>query len=183
MANQGVPGDHELIRAFQQGKIEAFTTLYDRYWPKVFYRVRSRIPEVDVEDVTQEVFIAAMRSLSGFRFEAQFGTWLRTLTSRQIADYYRRRKSLENNMDLDSPEAEHSASLGEHEEHKKLDNLIVLRQGLAEMPEHYREVILLRFADGLKFEEVADAMGQSLEATKSLYRRAITALQRQLENA
>jgi DNA-directed RNA polymerase specialized sigma24 family protein len=52
----------------------------------------------------------------------------------------------------------------------------MLQQGMEELPENYQEIILLRFADGLTFAEIADSRGQSLEAAKSLYRRAIQAL-------
>lgn len=182
MANQSTPDDADLVRAAQRGKLEAFTALYERYLPRVHNRVRCTIPVEDVEDVTQEVFIAVMRSLGSFRHEAQFSTWLRTLVSRQIADYYRRRKPQEASLDLSNPAHDRFALLGVQDDARNLDNLIILRQGLAELPDHYREVILLRFADGLKFDEIAQVQGQSLEATKSLYRRAIAALQKQIKN-
>ena len=44
------------------------------------------------------------------------------------------------------------------------------------LPEHYQEVILMRFADGLSFAEIAEQRAQSLDAAKSLYRRALQAL-------
>jgi DNA-directed RNA polymerase specialized sigma24 family protein len=47
---------------------------------------------------------------------------------------------------------------------------------MVQLPDHYQEILLLRFAEGLKFREIARTMGQSLEATKSLYRRAMDAL-------
>jgi hypothetical protein len=46
-----------------------------------------------------------------------------------------------------------------------LDEEIVVRQALERLPEHYREIILPRFADGLQFDEIAQVQGQSLEAT------------------
>ena len=50
------------------------------------------------------------------------------------------------------------------------------------MPEKYREVILLRFSDGMQFDEIAKNMGSNLESTKSLFRRAVAALRKNLEN-
>lgn len=181
MASNQTPSDEELVRAAQVGMLEAFTTLYERYLPKVYRRVRCVIPEEDVEDVTQEVFIAVMKSLKSFRHKARFGTWLRTLVSRQIANYYRKRNPRESHLS-DFTDPERFPSLGVVDNTEGLDNLIIVRQALRVLPDHYQEVILLRFADGLQFSEIAQLQGQSLEATKSLYRRAIAALNKQVTN-
>lgn len=185
MLDPRATGDEELVRQAQQGKLEAFTALYERYLPKVFNRVRYSIPTADVEDVTQEVFISVMRSLKSFRYEARFSTWLRTLVRRQIADYYRSRKLPEEKsimLSETNPEYPHHSSTLEISD--KIDNVIVLRQGLERLPEHYQEVIFLRFVEGMQFNEIAEERAQSLEATKSLFRRAIAALREQIiENA
>ena len=57
--------DDSLVGLAQQGDLEAFTVLYERYFPSVFNRVRFTIPEPDVEDLTQEVFIAVMKIVAG----------------------------------------------------------------------------------------------------------------------
>ena len=57
---------------------------------------------------------------------------------------------------------------------------VYLQQGLEKLPEHYREILLLRFAEGRKFQEIADLQEKSLDATKSLFRRAISAMRDQL---
>jgi RNA polymerase sigma-70 factor (ECF subfamily) len=80
-----------LVRAAQGGRLEAFNALCERYLPTVYRRVRYMVPVEDVEDVTQEIFIAVMKSLKNFRYEARFSTWLRTLVNRQVANYYRGR--------------------------------------------------------------------------------------------
>jgi RNA polymerase sigma-70 factor (ECF subfamily) len=83
--------DEVLIQKFSDGVKEAFDALYFRHLPSVYKRVRYVVPESDVEDVTQEIFIAALKSLPSFRGEAKFGTWLRTLTNHKVAEFYRRR--------------------------------------------------------------------------------------------
>ena len=57
----------------------------------------------------------------------------------------------------------------------------MLRSALAELPEAYREIILLRFAEGLQFNEIAISIGKSLDAAKSLFRRAVAELKEQME--
>ncbi len=176
--------EEELVRAAQAGMSEAFTALYDRYLPLVFNRVCYVIPKEDVEDVTQEIFIAVIKSIKGFRYEARFSTWLRTLINRQVADYYRKRNPWEAEID-DTAEADmdHESFLSVPDDHNRLDDEIILKYALSQLPVHYREVILMRFADGLQFDEIARMQNQSMEATKSLFRRAIASLQTQVINA
>jgi DNA-directed RNA polymerase specialized sigma24 family protein len=62
-----------------------------------------------------------------------------------------------------------------------MEECLALRKALQQIPEQYQEVILLRFVDGLQFSEIAALHGQHLEATKSLFRRAVSALRDQLD--
>ncbi len=178
MTVQPTVSDDLLIRQFKDGKSDAFNALYERHLSSVFNRVRYVIPEADVEDVTQEVFIAAFQSLPSFRGEAQFGTWLRTLTNHKVAEYYRKR-----NRRQEAPQAALAEAAPHSEGHsgKILEEQIALRTALQEIPEPYREVILLRFAEGLQFNEIAALTGQNLEAVKSLFRRAMAALRKHLD--
>ncbi|MFZ0547699.1 MAG: sigma-70 family RNA polymerase sigma factor [Candidatus Promineifilaceae bacterium] len=161
-----------------RGQLDAFTMLYERHLPSVYNRVRYRIPESDVEDVTQEVFITALRSLKHFKGTAQFSTWLRTLTNRRVADFYRNKEISNRHSEPFSSESERfrMEELSVPSKNAASDDRIVLREALLRLPDHYQEILLLRFADGMKFKEIAKDMGQSLEATKSLYRRALQAL-------
>jgi RNA polymerase sigma-70 factor, ECF subfamily len=187
MASLANLSDEELIRAAQAGKLDDFNVLYERYFTTVYNRVRYVIPAEDVDDVTQEVFIAVIRSLKNFRHEARFTTWLRTLVNRQVADYYRRRNHRqEYDIELDGrgdDSDEMDLPVGASADDSSVDDCIILRQAISKLPDNYREILMLRFADGLKFSDIADCHGQSLEATKSLFRRAVAALQKQLETA
>jgi len=173
--------DEKLIQQAQRGDLDAFGQLYHRYLPLVHRRVRYIVPEQDVDDVTQEVFIAVLHSLPGFRGEARFSTWLRTLTNRKVADFYRHqgRKSVPPTVPM--PEGtsgilrEPSVSYADRNEER-----LMLRRALQSLSEAYREVLLLRFAEGLQFQEIADLQGLSLEATKSLFRRAVSSLREKM---
>lgn len=170
--------DEALIQQFKEGNHEAFTILYHRHLPGVFKRVRYVIPENDVEDVTQEVFIAASKSLASFRGDSQLGTWLRTLTNYSVAQFYRRRARKQE--PLLAPLSEASGRM-EGNTSKTLEERIFIQSALQKLPENYREVLLLRFAEELQFNEIAELTNQNLEATKSLFRRAILALRNFLE--
>lgn len=170
--------DEYLIQLFVEGDEQAFAILYQRYVEKVYNRVRYVTPETDVEDVTQEIFIAVLRSLPSFRGEAQFSTWLRTLTNNKVAENYRKRSRKKETMQVDLEHAERSS---DHSSASSLENRITVRHALNNLPELYREVILLRFAEEMQFSEIALCLNKNLEATKSLYRRAISALKELLD--
>ncbi|KAA3645061.1 MAG: RNA polymerase sigma factor [Chloroflexi bacterium] len=172
--------DEELVKHAQQGALDAFSTLYERHLNSVYKRVWYGVPEQDVEDVTQEVFIAAMKSLKSFRGDAKFTTWLRTLTTRKVADYYRRTRRKSADLSAEMELKEEHENLPVQESGLSTVERIHLQDALNQVPEHYREVVLLRFAEGLSFKEIAQVQGNSLEATKSLFRRAIAALKTQV---
>ena len=170
--------DEQLIQQFVQGDLQAFDALYHRYVKAIYKRVRYVIPETDVEDVTQEVFIAALRSLPSFRGEAQFSTWLRTLTNHKVAEYYRKRSRKKETMQID---LSHAERLGDQSSASGLEDRLALRRALLHLPNQHREVILLRFAEGMQFNEIARLLKKNPEATKSLFRRAMTALRKTLD--
>ena len=178
MTVQPAVSDEFLIKQFKDGNSSAFNELYQRHLPGVYKRVRYMVPEQDVEDTTQEVFIAALKSLHSFRGEAQFATWLRTLTNHKIAEYYRKC-----NRKREAPKVAFNDAL-EHSDGsttKGMEECIAMRKALQQIPAQYQEVLLLRFVDGLQFSEIAELNGQHLEATKSLFRRAVSALRDQLD--
>ncbi|NWF64001.1 MAG: RNA polymerase sigma factor [Chloroflexi bacterium] len=170
--------DEILIQKYKNGAKEAFDVLYHRHLLKVYKRVKYVVPESDVEDVTQEIFMAALKSIPSFRGDSKFGTWLRTLTNHKVAEFYRRRSRKQEPRLAPLSEAAGYVTGGSSQ---TMEEHLFLQRLLQELPENYREIILLRFAEDLQFNEIADLMNQNLEATKSLYRRAITALRAHLE--
>jgi RNA polymerase sigma-70 factor, ECF subfamily len=178
MTSQSSISDEELVNSAKQGDLDAFTSLYRRYFNVVYKRVCYVIPEADVEDVTQEIFIALLRSIKGFQAKALFRTWFRTLTTRQIAEYYRSKSRKEGRSVLQLDLIE---SLPDHNFHENVESRIWVRKALNELPKQYREIILMRFIEGLSFNEIAILMNRHPEGTKSLFRRAISALSQKLE--
>jgi RNA polymerase sigma-70 factor (ECF subfamily) len=167
--------EEHLARRAQQGDSEAFLKLYDLYLHKVYHRVRSKVPPPYVEDVTQEVFIAVLRSLHRFEQRSKFSTWLYTIVNRQIADFYRQRSRYTDPESVSLDLVENSLSESPHPYESGSERALV-QKAFTKLPDHYQEIVFARFADGLTFAEIAEQRQQSLEAVKSLYRRAIQAL-------
>jgi RNA polymerase sigma-70 factor (ECF subfamily) len=172
--------DEHLVARAQAGDREAFLMLYNRYLKKVYNRVKSRVPPQDAEDVTQEIFIAVLRSLHTFEQRSLFSTWLYTIVNRHITDLYRRYyKNRSADMSLEEQESLEIVA----EEVTEADDSILIRQAMQDLSESHQEVILMRFADGLTFAQIADKRQQSLQAIKSLYRRAIQALEKKMDGS
>ncbi len=173
--------EDDLALRAKQGDREAFMTLYNLYLNKVYSRVRSRVPVQDVEDVVQEIFVAVIRSLNSFEQRANFGTWLYTIVNRQIADFYRKRSRTiagrHPMVTLDDAERIADPTAADRD---SLDEQAQLQQSLGGLPEHYQEIIFMRYVDKLAFAEIARRRGQTLEAAKSLYRRALQALRERI---
>ena len=168
--------DTQLVELARQGNEDAFSCLYDKYLPKIYKKVWFKIPAEYVEDVTHEIFIQVIRSLDKFRSESQFSTWLWTISQRQIADFYRSKQWKSINIELEQEAVDDFENIFFCHDSPDVETSIMLRQAMQKVPEHYQEIILLRFVDGYKFCEIAELIGKNLEATKSLYRRAISEL-------
>jgi len=76
----------------------------------------------------------------------------------------------------------HAEQLGDDFSARSLENMIALQTALNDLPRKYREIILLRLAEELPFNEIALCLEKNLEAVKSLFRRAISALKIKMES-
>lgn len=165
--------DEALARMAQAGDRAAFETLCDRCLPVVYKRLRALLPPEAVEDVTQEVFIAALGSLENYAGKSLFRTWLGAIARHKAMDFYRRRGRQPETVSLEASE-DVLGSDGDQ------DDRMTVRLALQRLPTNYQEILLLRFADGLPFERAAATLSITLEACKSRYRRAIAALEQEM---
>jgi RNA polymerase sigma-70 factor (ECF subfamily) len=143
--------------------------------------------EADAEDVAQEAFLKALRSLSTFCSEAKFSTWLISITLNEARGRLRHRAVLRMES-LDKPPEEGSVSPAllrdwreipsETLERKEVCEL--LRRAVENLPSSYREVFLLRDVEGLDGTEAAQALQISIANVKVRLHRARAMLQKEL---
>jgi len=172
MLKPRLPTDEALVARVKEGDEAALGTLYERYLDKVYFRIGGQVPRQDIEDVTQEVFLALVRSLATFRAACSFSTWVNSLINKKVADYYRRKYSRkEVNEDYSQP--------GSNIRYEARDKEVMVKEIMHRLPNHYREIIRERLAEGMSFKEIAESMDYSLEAAKSLYRRALDAFKKE----
>jgi RNA polymerase sigma-70 factor (ECF subfamily) len=149
--------DDALIRAAASGNRAAFGELYVRYARMVHGILLVRVPPGDAEDLVQEVFLSAMRQLSGLRTAAAFRGWLGAIARNRAVDYFRSRKQ---NEPLD--EAEGYAGRANPAAVEACHVLDLIRS----LPEAYRETLVLRLVEGLTGPEIARQTGLTPESVR-----------------
>jgi RNA polymerase sigma-70 factor (ECF subfamily) len=180
--------DEQLVRAAKKDDLDAFGKLMLRYQSKI-YRLARRMTETDedAEDVLQEAFIKAFRSLSGFKGKSKFSTWLYRITV-NLALMKLRRKKLDA-VSIDEPVSTDEGQIPRDIEDDALDPLErlietesqeILTEAIAELPPSYRAVFVLRHVEGLSTEETAHILKVSVPAVKSRLHRTRIVLKEKL---
>ncbi|HED30378.1 MAG TPA: RNA polymerase sigma factor [Prosthecochloris aestuarii] len=143
----------------------------------------------DAEDIAQEVFIEAYRSLENFRGDAKISTWLYRIAVTKSLDFLRRKKrkkrfsSLKRVIGRNDPIQE--ISLPDHdtpdETMLEQERLTVLENALENLPDNQKTAFLLSKYDGYGNQEIAEIMATTVPAVESLIHRAKKNLQKKLE--
>ncbi len=181
------PEDADLVQACLAGKARAFGRLYERYEAMVYelaYRLtRNR---EDAEDVLQDTFLKAMRSLRTYNHQHKFSTWLLTIAHRLCIDRWRagrgRDVSLDGGADARSVQLP-SAGEGPEEHLSKREHAALVEKGLREVPEEYRTFLILRHRLDLTYEEISRLMDMPLGTVKTRIHRAREKLAHALSSA
>jgi RNA polymerase sigma-70 factor (ECF subfamily) len=179
--------DSELLRRAQRGDMAAFEALVSRHQNRVFgMAARMLRSDDDAAEVVQEAFLAAYKHLPEFRGESAFGSWVyRIAANYALMRLRHRRVTAQVEEPEGSPTFNERGSLvddvadwSRDAEAQTLD--AELRKAIDDasqrLPEEYRQVFLLRDVEGLSYEEIAQAVGDSVPAIKSRLHRARLAL-------
>lgn len=185
--------ENELIRRAQGGDLEAFCRLAREYERRVYALALQycRRPE-DAEDLSQEVWLKAFRSLGGFRFESSFHTWLRRIMVNTFLNHRRaetvtrddvktqvRHDSLEEMLDEQSLAWRLADAGAEDDYHRRIMAGRVML-ALGELTEQQRLIFLLRHREGMTSREIADALGCTAGTVKKSLFRSIEKLRSSL---
>ncbi|MFC1932986.1 sigma-70 family RNA polymerase sigma factor [Chloroflexota bacterium] len=171
--------EESLVQRAKQGDQWAFTQLYEAHFDRIYRYVVLKIGDrIEAEDMTQQVFIKALQSISSFNWKgAPFAAWLYRIAHNQIVDYLRKKKR--------KPETALDESLLSSDSNPQLmteRNLDIEQVLLAtkRLTDAQREVISLRFTSELPVAQVAKIMKKSEGAVKALQHSAIVALRKTL---
>jgi RNA polymerase sigma-70 factor (ECF subfamily) len=184
--------DQQLVERAQRGDKQAFELLVIKYQRKLARLLSQFIRDAaEVEDVTQETFIKAYRSLSSFRGDSAFYTWLYRIGINAAKNFLvaqkRRASTTSNGIDIEDAENfEEASQLRDLDtpENELMSKQIAqtVHQTLHELPEELRTAITLREIEGLSYEEIANAMNCPTGTVRSRIFRAREAISDKLQS-
>lgn len=201
MADEANQDPEQLLRQARQGSRDALGRLLGLYRTYLSLLARLQIGKrlegkVDSSDLVQETFLDAHRHFPRFRgtTEAELTAWLRRILASKLANlvrHYRgtRRRdvALERNLASDLHQSSCALDGGlvdpgtsPSRAAVRRERAVLLAGALERLPEHYRQVIVLRHFDGLAFPEVGRRMGRSTASVEKLWVRALARLRRPL---
>jgi len=176
--------DTELIKQVLSGDQQAFAGLVNRYQDYVFTLVLRIVKgREDAEEVAQDVFVKAYRSLKDFRGDSKFSTWLYTIASTSGISFLRKKK-----MDIQSLDNEKVFELADSADSGFRSNLVeqkskreMVSHAIAMLSPEDAEVITLFYKHEQSLQEMARILGQESNTVKVRLHRARTRLKEKME--
>ena len=160
---------------FHRSDTEAFEAMVLRH-ERMIYLLCLRMTgnAADAQDCAQETMLRAFKAFGSFRRDASFSTWITRIAMNVCTDALRKRRSVasldamreETNFDL--PDAAPTA----YARLEQKERMRLLREGLDELPEEMRQIIVLRDMRGMSYEEIAETLELPLGTVKSRVSRA-----------
>ena len=180
--------DLGLARRIARGERAAFESLMRRYNRRLFRLARASLDnEAEAQDALQEAYFQAYRSIGGFRGEAALSTWLSRLVLNECLARRRRVRRRENVIPMISAQdtmqtvnAVADESAPPDQAVGRLQVLALLERKLAELPENFRVVFMLRSVEELGVEEVAQVLDIPEDTVRSRHFRARSLLRESL---
>jgi RNA polymerase sigma-70 factor (ECF subfamily) len=168
----------QLITRAQSGDAEAVTELYQTHVDRIYRYVTYRVPDGESEDITADVFTTMVTDLRKFTYTgAPFEAWLYSIARARIADFHRKRR--QNVEEIDEQYADQTMQPEEHMVQSQEYESI--KAELNQLSEAEQEILILRFVERLSHERVAEILGKSLAAVRTMQHRALTKLAQRLQ--
>jgi RNA polymerase sigma-70 factor (ECF subfamily) len=163
-----------LVAAAREGDRSAFGRLYERYARMVHGILLGRVPVAEVEDLVQDVFVAAMRQVHTLRDVKCFGGWLATVARNRANDFHRRSvEVVEFAEEAPDGAVRQSGSSGG-------DDGAAILGVIRGLPEAYRETLILRLVEGMTGPEIAERTGLTAGSVRVNLHRGMQMLREKL---
>lgn len=162
------PQEIALVRAAAAGRQQAFNALVQIYQRRLYnYCYRMVGNADDACDITQEAFVRAWRNIASFRVGEPFAPWMYRIAHNLCIDHLRRKPntlSLDVEMDEGRDPADKTAD--PEQSAQDCETRRIINAAIADLPDKYRAVMLLRHGRGMPLEEIAEALGLPLNTVK-----------------
>ena len=166
-ANAGV---ELLVRASRGGDRAAFERLYALYHRMVHAIALARVGPSDADDIVQDVFLTAMKQLHALRNESAFGGWLAAIARNCARGHYRGTAEMVEIQEMPM----HATQEDQREAHHALATI-------RELPEAYRETLVMRLVEGMTGPEIAERTGLTADSVRVNLHRGMKLLRAALE--
>ena len=177
--------EEKLIEKAKKGDFFAFEEIYKKYGPRVFRFIYWKTSDIEItKDLVQEVFLKAFKKIKKFKIkkEGSISSWLLKIARNTVIDFYRTSKPVTSLESLEDPMIQFASS--EPSPFEKTSQTLekeVLEKALKKLPEIQREVLVLRFIEGLSSKEVGKILKKSDGAIRIIQYRALKKLKKILE--
>lgn len=179
----------ELIQQLKQGNEAAFKIFVETHQDRVFNTALGIVQNAaDAEDVAQEVFIQAYRSIGSFKGESKLSTWLYRIATTRSLDLLRSKKSKKRHgflqrlfndqgeLQYDPPDFHHPGVALEQKE-----NAAKLFKAIAKLPENQKAAFTLHKLEGISYQEISEVLQTTISSVEMLMYRAKQNLKKMLE--
>lgn len=188
-----VVDEAQLIDRCRRGDPSAWEELFERHYSAVGRFVFQLSPDFsreDVEEVCQDAFLSAIRSLGSFRGGSALQTWLFRIAANKARDYRERQMAAKRgggrapvSLDATDPETGRgidppSAAAGPDVAVMRMEQMRLLRCGLDRVGEPCREVLELRYFADLSYEEISESLGLNVKTVSSRLSKCLHRLER-----
>ncbi len=172
--------DEQLVQESLAGSREAFQVLVERHQRRIFGMARHYLRgSAEVEDLVQDSFLKAFSRLETFQSQSSFYTWMYRITKNTILDYLQRkgRSPVRNVEDPEEnlggvPEGRSGHIPRPDAQMMKAELIEITRSVLEELPDIFRDVLVLRELEGLSYQEIAETLEISIGTVESRIFRA-----------
>lgn len=180
--------DRDLVAGAAQGLEGSFEELVSRYQRPISGYVYRMVGDYDAAlDLTQEIFIKIYASLSRYRPEFKFSTWLYKIAHNAAIDHLRRNTGRERSL-VNGTENDHydlpleSEGLSPEQQSEREERRVEIESVVRSLPTAYRELVVLRHSQDLSYEEIVDVTGLPLGTVKNRLFRAREMMRQQFLN-
>ena len=181
--------DQELVQRVQAGDKKAFDLLIIKYQQRIVHVITGFVHDpVEAQDVAQEAFIKAYRSIPNFRGDSAFYTWLYRIAINTAKNYLTAAARRPPRMDVDAMDATNFYDAPELKEFETPESRLMsdeleqaIHQTIEGLPEDTATAIRLREFDGMSYEEIAQAMDCPIGTVRSRIFRAREVIDKQIQ--
>ncbi len=161
----------ELVERCKLGDTAGYETLYQKY-AKAMYNTSLRIVNntADAEDVLQEAFVDAFRSLNDFHYHSTFGAWLKRIVINKSINILRKRKM--HLVELDQTNGYAIMEENQPDEQEIQFKVEQVKKAIQKLADGYRTVLSLYLLEGYDHEEISEILGITHNTVRTQYVRA-----------